>query len=474
MKRFAAASLLVILIVLLAAQAAFSAQAGEKRMNLNLKDAPFPEVIRQILSQSKHSYSVDHALNDLRVSATLRNIAPDEALKVVCKTAGVVYTVENNAYLFRPKTPVVSTPGGTSAPAAAKGPVKIDMATLQYISAGDAAALLNASPPDGLVSITATSVNTLMLRGDTEAIDQAQKVIRLFDVEAALPRPVRVTLSLKANASGLKNPIELSTQSVGPEGVQMPLSISSGKGQADSYMLSASLTPTILPDGSISLTGSGGIDCNLPGAGPDTQRLSKPFDVAASVASGTPVTIASGSVDSGSGKVEFTILATVVVEKGRIVMPKGGLSTMPAQAPRSTAVGDKATDALLQQIWRAQPGQPKFDAIDAVVSKYKSSDLSTQNSIGWLCVNYMEDKSRGLLDRWPCCYVIGRSGFREGVPSLVNVLLHDRAEVMRAVAAEALGEMPYRDDVHEALVQANGAETSTRVREVLAKYLGKN
>jgi len=362
MKRFTAVSPFVILLVLLTAQAGFSAQTNQQRLNLTLKDVSFPEAIRQIFSGSPDSYSVDVALNDLKVSATLKNIVRDQALKVVCRTAGVVYRVENGAYMFSPKPAVVSMPGEGSGypvdparlakpavvsmpgegsvPVTMKGPAKVDLITLRYVSAGDAASLLNASPPDGLVSITATSVNTLMLKGDAEAIDQAREVIKLFDVEAALPRPVRVTLSLKASAAGLKNPINLSTQSVGPEGCQIPLGINSSSAQTYSYMLSATLTPTILPDGSISLTGSGAIDCSPPWGGPNAQRVSKSFDVAASVASGTPTVIASGSADSGTEKVEFTISATAVVEKGRVAMPKcgpspsGGGGTVPAQIGR--------------------------------------------------------------------------------------------------------------------------------------------
>lgn len=340
MKRFTAVSPLVILLVILTAQAGLCAQANQQRLNLTLKDVSFPEAIRQIFSGSNDSYSVDTALNDLKVSATLKNIVRDQALKVVCRTAGVVYRMENDAYLFSPKPAVVSMPGDGSVPVTMKGPAKVDLITLRYVSAGDAASLLNASPPDGLVSITATSVNTLMLKGDAEAIDQAQKVIKLFDVEAALPRPVRLTLSLRANAAGPKNQINLSTQSVGPEGCQIPLGINSSSAQTYSYMLSATLTPTILPDGSISLTGSGAIDCSPPWGGPNAQRVSKSFDVAASVASGTPTVIASGSADSGTEKVEFTISATAVVEKGRVAMPKcgpspsGGGGTVPAQIGR--------------------------------------------------------------------------------------------------------------------------------------------
>lgn len=492
MKRFAAVS---ALLVFLAAQAAFGAVASEKRLNLNLKGVPFPEVIRQIFSGSEHSYSVAPALNDLKVSAVLKDVTRDQAIRVITRTAGVLYgTDASGAYTFNLDPQVVKVekrPVQSPGPAATRGPVKIDLITLHYISAGDAASLLNASPPEGLESITATSVNTLMLKGDAQAIDEARKLIELFDVETALPRPVRITLSLKVNAPGLKNPISLTTESVGPEGGPMPLSINSSSEQIDILMLTVSLTPTVLPDGSISLAGSGGMDCSIPGVGPNAQRLSKAFEVAASATSGTPTTIASGSAERDVGKVEFAVSATVTVDKGRVVIPKGGLSpsgaggAVTALSPRSASqpavaankpdeTHRKAADALLQQIWRAEPGQPKFDAIDAVARKYKEGDVATRNAIAWLCVTYMKDKSRALLDRWPCCYVVSRSGYEQGVPDLIDVLLHDGVEVMRAVAAEALGGLPSNAAAHDALAQAERTETSQRVREVLARYLGKD
>ena len=136
-----------------------------------------------------------------------------------------------------------------------------------------------------------------------------------------------------------------------------------------------------------------------------------------------------------------------------------------------------AADALLQQIWSAAPGQPKFDAIDAVVAKYKASDAVTRRAIIWLCLTYMKDTSRGPLDRWPCIYVIGRSGYMEGVPAIIDVPLHDEIEAMRAVAAEALGGM-YKDTanaaIHDALIQAARTDKSKWVRDTIARYLGKD
>jgi HEAT repeat protein len=137
----------------------------------------------------------------------------------------------------------------------------------------------------------------------------------------------------------------------------------------------------------------------------------------------------------------------------------------------------KAADALLQQIWSAQPGQPKFDAIDAVVKAYKASDAPTQHAIAWLCLTYMKDTTRGVLDRWPCCYVLTRGGYTKAVPDLIEVLLHNEVEAMRAVAAEALGGL-YKDTassaIRDALTQAARTDTSQWVRDTIARYIPKD
>ncbi len=482
MKRLSAASILAFLLIALTAQAALGAETSSKRLNLNLKQVPFPEVIRQIFSGSDYSYSVDPALNDLRVSATLKNVTRDQAIRVVTKTAGVVYAMENNAYTFRPDPQTVGVRSASDRPpysAPPKGPAKIDVITLRYVSSGDAAALLSASPPDGLLSVTATSVNTLMIKGDASAIDQVKNVVKLFDVEAALPRAVHLTLNVEITATGLAKPITLSTESVGTEGNPVPLDINSSQ-TANSMMVSAKLTPNVLPDGSISVTGNGAVDCTVA-----SQRISKAFEAAASATAGVKTVIASGSTDSGAEKMDFVASVTVTVDKGRIVLPRGQSpaptlrpTTMSPPANAAAAPSDdihrQAADAILQQIWDAEPGKATFDAIDAVAGKYRQADLATQNAIASACVAYMKDTSRDLPKRWPCCYVISRCGYKAGTSELIGLLQNDGSEIIRAVAAEALGGISSEAAARDALVQAAHVETSTRVREVLAKYLGKD
>ncbi len=70
------------------------------------------------------------------------------------------------------------------------------------------------------------------------------------------------------------------------------------------------------------------------------------------------------------------------------------LLTCPALAGAALSPPDdahrQAADAVLAQIWKADPGQPKFDAIDAVVAEYKTSDEATRNAIVYVCLRVHE------------------------------------------------------------------------------------
>lgn len=143
----------------------------------------------------------------------------------------------------------------------------------------------------------------------------------------------------------------------------------------------------------------------------------------------------------------------------------------PAREPDETQ--RKSAEALLEQIQRAEQGAAKFAAIDAVVKKCKESDAAGRSAILSLALARIKDKSREVWDRWPYCYVISGSGYEQGVPDLIQVLLHDENEAMRAVAAEALGGLPNNAAARDALLQAARKETNQWVRDTLAGYLGE-
>jgi len=118
-----------------------------------------------------------------------------------------------------------------------------------------------------------------------------------------------------------------------------------------------------------------------------------------------------------------------------------------------------------------QPDQ--FVAMNALAQKAKESDAVSRRSILSLVIAAMQDKRRPVYQRWQCCYVLSGSGDEQGVPALIQVLLHDESEIMRSVAAEALADFPKSAAAHDALLQSARQETSPRVREVLIRRLGQ-
>ncbi len=146
---------------------------------------------------------------------------------------------------------------------------------------------------------------------------------------------------------------------------------------------------------------------------------------------------------------------------------------MPALQPIiGTDAQRKFAEDLLQQLWKAGPGKAKFDAIDAVAKVCRETDLPSKRVILALFISTMNDKSVNVYQRWPCTYVIGRSADEQGIPDVIQILLNDRDETMRSVAAETLGLLKANATVHDALLQSARTETAKSVRDVLAKYLG--
>ena len=142
-------------------------------------------------------------------------------------------------------------------------------------------------------------------------------------------------------------------------------------------------------------------------------------------------------------------------------------SDEPSESSRKTA------EALLEQVNQAEPGKLKLEAVNAVAQRCRESNAADRQAILSVFIEAMKDKSLGVYTRWPCCYVIGRSDYEPGVAELIEVLLHDESELMRSVAAEALGKLE-STKARDALLQAAKKESSQRVRATLARHLGKD
>ena len=110
-------------------------------------------------------------------------------------------------------------------------------------------------------------------------------------------------------------------------------------------------------------------------------------------------------------------------------------------------------DIFLERMQNPEPGYHRFAGMWALTQKVKDANARNLRALRFMVIRAMKDKSRGVYQRWQCCYVISGSRDEQGVPDLIKVLLTDESEVMRAVAAEAVADFPSNKAAHNALLQ---------------------
>jgi murein DD-endopeptidase MepM/ murein hydrolase activator NlpD len=147
--------------------------------------------------------------------------------------------------------------------------------------------------------------------------------------------------------------------------------------------------------------------------------------------------------------------------------PPGSLTYAPEEIRRTPA------EVFLARMLQPEPGYWQFAAMNALAEKAKQADPAERDRILTLATGVMQDRRRPLYQRWQCCYVLSGSGDERTLPYLIQVLLRDESETMRAVAAEAVGAFPNNLQARDALRQASRQESSLPVRQALARQLGK-
>ena len=135
---------------------------------------------------------------------------------------------------------------------------------------------------------------------------------------------------------------------------------------------------------------------------------------------------------------------------------------------QSTSAG-----VFLERMATPEPGYQQFAAMHALGTKAKKSDPESRWSILQMVVVAMNDQSRGVNQRFQCCYVISDCGDEQWVPCLIHILLNDSSETMRSVAAEALGDFKNSTAAKDGLRQAAQQEKSQKVLDVINRRLNQ-
>ena len=370
MRRIQMRRLLLSVIILAAVCAVCSTASGqyaaapdqnkEPLISIDFKDVPLSEALQTLFKATSLNYAVDPNINQLKVTAVFKAIPFDTALKSILKAAGATYRIDNGIYLIASRPDVSSNsspsmPSRSSEVSSNTGELKIEKISLAFLESGD---VINAVRLDGSVMIVSTGSDYIIIKGTESNIAATSKLIRLLDTPDALPRAVRIKLTLKATVTeqGKKSKLyEATTESVGAEGVKMPLQIQADKiaervidkktqFSTNGMQISVYLTPVLasvalvgnaksFDDKIITLSGQGQIGGSFP------FTFSKLFDVTVSAAPSERVVIAAGSANISSGKVEFQVTAVTTVEKGRVQARPSSQNNNAAPAPPGSYSG---------------------------------------------------------------------------------------------------------------------------------------
>ncbi len=335
---------------------------SDKPIDMEFKDVPLGEAIAALFKDTGVSYTIDANIQELKVTAVLKNVTLDQALKGVLRAAGGVYRVENGMYIISARPAVSPEPVGQpsailgppgAAPGMASQPggdVVTQIVGLNYVSAGDVAPMIAGRG----VTVSTTNGNKLILTGSSQAVNQVMALIRAVDDETALARTIRLKMTAKVTVQTAKGPktYDASTESIGAEQTPSLLNLQTQMPYYTEYsavakdgktvkqrqpnfqqakLVDATIVPTMTADGRIGLAGRGHFSFIL-GTPPGTE-ISKDFDIAASAEPGKPTVVAAGSATLDVGKVEFSVSVTATPEAGRVHFAPPQGSPTPGMQP---------------------------------------------------------------------------------------------------------------------------------------------
>jgi len=109
-----------------------------------------------------------------------------------------------------------------------------------------------------------------------------------------------------------------------------------------------------------------------------------------------------------------------------------------------------------------------FAALWALIAKAKESN-AVRDEIIRTAIEIIDEPIQDDGKRWQCCYVISGIGDKRGIPALQRAL-HDKNEIVRGVAACALGSFD-DSDASSALEDAARTEKNPDVLQWIRKSL---
>jgi murein DD-endopeptidase MepM/ murein hydrolase activator NlpD len=129
-----------------------------------------------------------------------------------------------------------------------------------------------------------------------------------------------------------------------------------------------------------------------------------------------------------------------------------------------------AAETFFERIVDVEEGWHRFSAMQALQEKARSGDAATRDAIVRRAIGLLGNRTEPLLKRWQCCYVLSGIGDDRAIPALRQALSQEEPDVLRGVAACALGAFDAQD-ARQTLEKARQTERNAGVLSTIDKAL---
>mgnify|MGYP000947334938 CR=1 FL=1 len=128
------------------------------------------------------------------------------------------------------------------------------------------------------------------------------------------------------------------------------------------------------------------------------------------------------------------------------------------------------TEVFFERIVHVEEGRHQFSGLQALLAKARSDGAATRDEILRRAVEVVGDRSEPLVKRWQSCYVLSGIGDDRAIPILRQALSSEEPELLRSVAACALGAFDSQE-ARRALEDSRRTEKDAKVLSSIDKAI---
>lgn len=322
-----AVMLLQICAVNVSAQSSALDDWWKAKVKLDMRGVTFLQALEMLFDGREINYIVDKDIQNREITAVLKDIPRDIALKEICRASGANYTQEGEVITFRSSVSRMTSFGDAAQ-------FRRDLANKTETQVIE---LNNTMPSEvagaalrlGAFDVTASNNNKLIVSADPQTQKRIAELVKEMDAEPTLKKQVRIRLTLELTPSD-RQVVNQSTENVGVDGLPTLLEIMLNQFyQPDTYrrtdiasnFLTATVVPSVASDGIVTVSGNGRFNWYLDAPSlANRESISKSFQINAAIAPGKEKVITAGAVAGMSREVDFKIkiLATIEPEMVRV------------------------------------------------------------------------------------------------------------------------------------------------------------